>query len=74
VRRRQEAEARVAAALHRGVPGEVDEIGAAATVAVVMAATHAAAIITLGRDGPRKTSGRRHRALEIGLWGHRRNR
>lgn len=72
--RRLEAERRFAAVLLELFPDELDEIGAKATVAAVMAATYAAAITALTRGEPAEgIRDAMHRAVEIGMWGRRRN-
>lgn len=73
LRRRHEAERKFAAALLERFPDELDEIGANATVAAVMAATYSAAITSLVRGRPLETiQDAMHRAVEIGMWGRRR--
>lgn len=73
--RRHEAERQFATALLEQFPDELDEIGANATVAAVMAATYAAAITSLtGGRSLEAIQDAMHRAVEIGMWGHRRNR
>lgn len=74
LRRRHEAERQFAGALLEQFPDELDEIGANATVAAVMAATYAAAITSLTRGQPMESiQDAMHRAIEIGMWGRRRN-
>jgi AcrR family transcriptional regulator len=73
LRRRHEAERLFAAALLEQFPDELDEIGADATVAAVMAATYAAAITSLTRGRPMEAiQDAMHRAVDIGMWGRRR--
>jgi AcrR family transcriptional regulator len=73
LRRRQEAERQFAAALLERFPDELDEIGANATVAAVMAATYAAAITSLVRGQSMEgIQDAMHRAVQIGMWGQRR--
>lgn len=73
LRRRHEAERQFAAALLQRFPDELDEIGANATVAAVMAATYSAAITSLVRGRSMEAiQDAMHRAVEIGMWGLRR--
>ena len=72
--RRQEAEHLFATALLEQFPDDLDELGANATVAAVMAATYAAAITSLARGRPLEAiQDAMHRAVEIGMWGRRRD-
>ncbi|MEV1295109.1 TetR family transcriptional regulator [Pseudonocardia sp. NPDC049635] len=74
VRRRFEAEKLLAAALRERFDDRIDEIGAAALVAAVMAATYAAATTVLASGAAVPTiQDAMHRAVDIALWGKRRN-
>lgn len=75
LRRRHEAEELFADALHERFRDELDELGAKATVAAVMAATYAAAITSINHGvSPAALRDAMHRAIEIGMWGRRRDR
>lgn len=74
LRRRLETEALFAAALHDRFRDEIDELGARATVAAVMAASYAAATLSIDRgDPPAVLREAMRRAVEIGMWGRRRD-
>jgi AcrR family transcriptional regulator len=74
VRRRFEAEKLLTAALLERFGDELDEIDASAVVAAVMAATYAAATVTLSSgesgEGIQRAM---HRAVDIAVWGRRRD-